>query len=93
MHLMLQQPRPDDYVVATGEMHSVREFCELAFGEVGLDYRDFVRIDDALRRPAEVDLLVGDAAKARSVLGWQPTYSFRELVSEMVDFDLKDLQS
>ena len=93
MHLMLQQPRPDDYVVATGEMHSVREFCELSFGEVGLDYRDFVRVDDALRRPAEVDLLVGDAAKARTVLGWQPTYSFRELVSEMIDCDLRALRS
>ncbi|HTT79712.1 MAG TPA: GDP-mannose 4,6-dehydratase [Stellaceae bacterium] len=93
MHLMLQQPRADDYVVATGEMHSVREFCELAFGEVGLDYRDFVCIDEALRRPAEVDLLVGDATKARTILGWQPTCSFRELVSIMVHADLQALQS
>ena len=65
MHLMLQQPEADDYVVATGETHSVREFCELAFGEVGLDYRDFVRKDEAVYRPAEVDLLIGDASKAR----------------------------
>lgn len=89
MHLMLQQPEPDDYVVATGETHSVREFCELAFGEVGLDYRDFVKIDERFQRPAEVDLLIGDASKARKELGWSPRYSFTELVKEMVRSDLE----
>jgi GDPmannose 4,6-dehydratase len=89
MHLMLQQPEPDDYVVATGETHSVREFCELAFGEVGLDYRDYVKTDERYYRPAEVDLLIGDATKARRVLGWQPRYTFRELVKEMVEADLE----
>ncbi len=93
MHSMLQQPKPDDYVVATGEMHSVREFCELAFTEVGLDYRDFIRVDSALIRPAEVDLLVGCATKARTVLGWHPTYTFRQMVSEMVHCDLESLKS
>jgi GDPmannose 4,6-dehydratase len=92
MHLMLQQPEPDDYVVASGETHSVGEFCELAFAEVGLDYRDFVKLDPALLRPAEVDLLVGDAAKARRVLGWKPTYTFRDLVAEMVRCDRDALQ-
>jgi len=89
MHLMLQQESPDDYVVATGETHTVREFCELAFGEVGLDYREYVRIDDRLLRPAEVDLLVGDATKAKRELGWESQYSFPELVSEMVQADLQ----
>ena len=91
MHLMLQQEEPDDYVVSTGESHSVREFCELAFAEVGLDYRDYVVVDERFRRPAEVDLLVGDSAKARRVLGWQPTSTFGELVSEMVRADLEHL--
>ena len=89
MHMMLQQPEPDDYVVATGETHSVREFCELAFGEVGLDYRDYVTTDERYYRPAEVDLLIGDATKARQVLGWQPRYTFHELVKEMVEADLE----
>jgi GDPmannose 4,6-dehydratase len=89
MRLMLQQNEPDDYVVATGETHTVREFCELAFGEVGLDYRDFVKVDERFYRPAEVDLLIGDATKARKVLGWQPQYKFEELVKEMVECDLK----
>jgi GDPmannose 4,6-dehydratase len=92
MHLMLQQPEPDDYVVATGEMHSVREFCELAFGEVGLDYRDFVRVDPAFLRPAEVDLLVGNASRAHTILGWRPTYTFQRLVSEMVHADIEALK-
>jgi len=70
MHLMLQQPEPDDYVVATGETHTVREFCERAFGKVGLDYREYVKVDEQFYRPAEVDLLMGDATKARRVLGW-----------------------
>jgi GDPmannose 4,6-dehydratase len=92
MYLMLQQPQPGDYVVATGETHSVREFCDLAFGEVGLDYRKFVREDPQLFRPAEVDLLVGDASHARETLGWRPTYTFRQLVSEMVANDLAQLE-
>lgn len=91
MHLMLQQPEPGDYVIATGETHSVREFCELAFSEVGLDYRDFVRTDSSFFRPAEVDLLLGDAAKAQRELGWQPTYSFPALVAEMVHSDLDSI--
>ncbi|HEX4948620.1 MAG TPA: GDP-mannose 4,6-dehydratase [Blastocatellia bacterium] len=89
MYLMLQQTEPDDYVVATGETHSVREFCELAFSQAGLDYRDFVKVDETFYRPAEVDLLVGDATKARQVLGWSPQYSFQDLVSEMVQSDLE----
>ncbi len=87
MHLMLQQPTPDDYVVATGETHSVREFCESAFAEVGLDYRDFVKQDEAVYRPAEVDLLVGDASKAQQQLGWRPDVRFHALVREMVQAD------
>jgi GDPmannose 4,6-dehydratase len=89
MHMMLQQPQADDYVIATGETHSVRELCEVAFAEVELDYKEFVRIDERFYRPAEVDLLVGDASKAKRVLGWEPTYTFRELVREMVREDLK----
>lgn len=93
MHLMLQQSSPDDYVVATGETHSVRELCEVAFSEVGLDYRKYVRTDDALYRPAEVDLLVGDAAKVRSRLQWAPKVNFVELVKEMIHSDLMALSS
>jgi GDPmannose 4,6-dehydratase len=92
MHLMLQQPEPGDYVVATGETHSVREFCELAFSEAGLDYREFVRQDPQFYRPAEVDLLVGDATRARNILGWQPTYTFRQLVRDMVANDMALLE-
>ncbi len=88
MHLMLQQPGPDDYVIATGETHTVGEFCERAFARVGLDYRDYVRIDKQFYRPAEVDLLVGDASKARRVLGWTPARNFAQLVDEMVDADV-----
>ena len=91
MHLMLQQPEPDDYVIATGETHSVREFCELAFEEVGLDYRDYVRKDENVFRPAEVDLLVGDASRAHSVLKWEPTVTFTELVKQMVQADIERL--
>jgi GDPmannose 4,6-dehydratase len=91
MHAMLQQPVPDDYVVATGEAHSVREFCELAFAEVRLDYRDYIKVDDRYYRPAEVDLLIGDASKARSILGWKPTYAFPDLVAEMVRSDLEQV--
>jgi GDPmannose 4,6-dehydratase len=89
MHLMLQQPEADDYVVATGETHTVREFCERAFGKVGLDYQDYVKTDEKFVRPAEVDLLMGDAAKARRVLGWQQGHTFPQLVAEMVESDLE----
>ncbi len=92
MHMMLQQPEPDDYVISTGETHSVREFCELAFAEVQLDYRDFVKIDDAFYRPAEVDLLIGDSSKAHRILSWEPKYTFRDLVAEMVQSDLANIQ-
>lgn len=91
MHSMLQQREPDDYVIATGETHSVREFCALAFGEADLDYRDYVKVDERFYRPAEVDLLQGDSAKARRVLGWAPSYSFNQLVREMVQADLMSL--
>lgn len=93
MYLMLQQPEADDYVVATGETHSVREFCELAFSEAGLDYRDHVRISEAVYRPAEVDLLIGDSSKARKALGWEPTVTFSSLVKEMVLADMELLSS
>ena len=89
MHLMLQQPEPDDYVIATGETHSVREFCELAFSVAGLDFEKYVKTDERYYRPAEVDLLVGDSSKARRVLGWAPRYSFSEMVREMVESDLR----
>jgi GDPmannose 4,6-dehydratase len=85
MHLMLQQDEPDDYVVATGQMHSVREFCELAFGMLGLDWRQYVVADPRLHRPAEVDLLLGDATKAREKLGWSPRVGFEQLVRMMVE--------
>jgi GDPmannose 4,6-dehydratase len=92
MWLMLQQDRPDDYVVATGETHSVREFCELAFDRVGLDWEKYVVVDDRFFRPAEVDLLVGDSSKARKVLGWEPRTSFEGLVHLMVDADVALLE-
>lgn len=92
MWLMLQAETPDDYVIATGETHSVREFCELAFAEVNLDYRDFVVIDERFYRPAEVDLLIGDASKARQALGWEPKISLRDLVREMVREDVRTYQ-
>lgn len=88
MWLMLQQDEPQDYVVATGETHSVREFCEVAFGHVGLDYQNHVVIDEAFYRPAEVDLLVGDPAKAAQNLGWTPSVGFEDLVTMMVDADM-----
>jgi GDPmannose 4,6-dehydratase len=88
MWLMLQQDKPDDYVVATNETHSVREFCELAFGLVGLDWKAHVRHDARYERPAEVDLLIGDPAKAARQLGWKPRVRFKELVKIMVDHDL-----
>jgi len=89
MWLMIQRPEPDDYVIATGQTHSVRELCEVAFGHVGLDWRDHVVVDERFLRPAEVDQLVGDATKAREKLGWEPTVSFEELIQMMVDADLK----
>lgn len=88
MHLMLQQSEPDDYVVATGETHTVREFCERAFGEAGLDYEQYVKIDERFLRPAEVDLLIGDASKAKRELGWEPEYTFAGMIKEMVETDL-----
>ena len=91
MHAILQHSEPSDFVVATGETHSVREFCELAFREVGLDYREFVIEDPRFYRPAEVDLLVGDATRAHQILGWKPSYTFRQLVKEMVEYDVQNL--
>jgi len=88
MWLMLQQPKPDDYVVATGRAVSVREFCRMAFEQVGLNYQDHVRIQNSLMRPAEVDRLLGDAAKARRVLGWEAKISLEAMIAEMVDADL-----
>lgn len=89
MWLMLQQDEPDDYVVATGETHSVQELVEIAFRHVGLDWRDYVVVDEKYVRPAEVDLLIGDASKAREKLGWRQEVSFEELVRMMVDSDLE----
>jgi len=92
MWLMLQQDEPDDYVIATGKTHSVRELCEVAFGYAGLDYRDYVVVDSRFFRPAEVDLLVGDPAKAKAKLGWEQTISFEDLIHMMVDSDLEAVQ-
>jgi len=92
MWLMLQQEEPDDYVVATGVPHSVRELCDLAFGHLGLDWRDHVVVDPKLLRPADVDFLVGDATKAREKLGWEPTVTFEGLIKMMVDADLEQLR-
>ena len=92
MHLMLQQTEPDDFVIATGVTHTVRDLCELAFSEVGLDYQDYIQIDQKHYRPAEVDQLIGDASKARKVLDWKPTYTFEQLIKEMVQEDLRTLR-
>lgn len=89
MHLMLQQPSPDDYVVATGQTHSVREFCETAFAEAGLDYRDYVKCDELVFRPAEVDQLIGDPSRSKAVLKWKTTVDFEGLIKEMVLADLE----
>ena len=89
MWLMLQQDKPQDFVVATGETHSVQEFCELAFGHVGRAWQDHVVQDERFMRPAEVDLLIGDPARARSTLGWRPKTRFEDLVTMMVDADLE----
>jgi GDPmannose 4,6-dehydratase len=88
MWLMLQQDQPDDYVIATGIVHSVREMCRIAFARVGLDYERYVRADPALLRPAEIDHLRGDATKARTVLGWEPSVGFEDLINMMVDADV-----
>ncbi len=92
MWLMLQQDEPDDFVVCTGETHSVREFCELAFGRLNLNWQDYVVVDEAFLRPAEVDLLVGDSSKAAERLGWKPQTGFADLVEIMVDADLALLE-
>jgi GDPmannose 4,6-dehydratase len=89
MWLMMQAEEPDDYVIATGETHSVREFLEETFGYLGLDWEQYVEIDPRYFRPAEVDLLLGDPTKARTVLGWRPKVSFKELVRIMVDGDMR----
>jgi GDPmannose 4,6-dehydratase len=93
MWLMLQQEAPDDYVIASGHVHTVRDFCEAAFAHVGLDYRDFVVIDPGLFRPVDVTVLYGDPSKAKRVLGWEPKVGFSQLVDMMVDADLESLQS
>ena len=89
MWLMLQQKKPDDFVIGTGETHSVREFCKIAFRRAGLDYRKHVKIDKKFYRPAEVHLLLGDPAKAKKKLKWEPKVSFKELIHMMVDYDLE----
>jgi GDPmannose 4,6-dehydratase len=93
MWLMLQQDRADDFVIATGISHSVRELIEIAFSRADLDWRKYVRADPALVRPAEVDHLLGDASKARAQLGWKPTVDFKALVELMVDADLRRLEA
>jgi GDPmannose 4,6-dehydratase len=92
MWLMLQQDKPDDYVIATGVKHSVRQLAELAFGHAGLDWREHVEVDPAFLRPAEINTLRGDSAKARAALGWQPTVSFEKMVRMMVDADIERVQ-
>jgi GDPmannose 4,6-dehydratase len=93
MWLMLQRPQAQDYVIGTGETHSVRELVELAFGHVGLDYRQYVVSDPRFHRPAEVDLLLADPSKARKELGWKTWVSFTELVAMMVDADMTRLSA
>lgn len=93
MWLMLQQDEPDDYVIATGETHSVRRLCEVAFTYLGLNYEDYVVVDERFYRPAEVDLLIGDASKARLKLGWEPQVNFESLIAMMVEADLEALRN
>jgi GDPmannose 4,6-dehydratase len=93
MWMMLQQDTPDDYVVATGEAHSVQELVELAFGRVGLDWQKHVGVDERFLRPAEVDHLIGDPAKAKKQLGWEPSVDFKGLVNMMVDADIARIKS
>ena len=90
MWLMLQQDKAEDYVIATGETHSVREFLDEAFGLVGLDWKKYVEIDPRYYRPAEVDLLLGNPAKAKEKLGWKPKTTFKELVKIMLEYDLNN---
>ena len=90
---MLQQDKPDDYVIATGEAHSVREFLDEAFGYLKLNWQDYVKIDARYFRPTEVDLLVGDATKARTKLSWKPEIGFKELVHLMVDHEMKESEN
>ncbi len=89
MHLMLNQDKPDDYVIATGETHTIREMCEVAFSAVGLNYEDYVKIDPRFFRPAEVEVLLGDPTKAKKQLGWKPEVSFKQLIEMMVLSDMK----
>ncbi len=93
MWLMLQQEKPDDYVIATNETHSIREFLDLAFQHVNLDWHEYVEFDERYLRPAEVELLIGDSTKARKQLGWEPSVTFKELVQLMVDSDIKALEA
>ncbi len=93
MYLILQQPKPDDFVIGTGTAHSVRELCEIAFSHVGLEWKRYVKVDRKLFRPAEVDYLVADASKAKRVLGWKPRVNFEQLVHMMVDADLERLRA
>jgi GDPmannose 4,6-dehydratase len=93
MWLMLQQDTADDYVIATGVSHSVRQLVEAAFGHAGLDWQKYVRVDPAFLRPAEVDHLIGDSSKARRVLGWEPKVSFEKLIAMMVDADVARLSA
>jgi GDPmannose 4,6-dehydratase len=93
MWMMLQHDEPDTFVIGTGETHAVRELCEIAFGHLDLDYKEYVVQDERFYRPAEVDLLISDPSKARSVLGWEPAVSFKELIMMMVDADVKRLSS
>ncbi len=92
MHLMLQQNQPEDYVVATGRTHSIRRLCEVAFACVDLDWQRYVYVDEAFLRPADVDLLIGDASKAKQKLGWQPSITFEEMIQKMVEADLAALK-
>jgi GDPmannose 4,6-dehydratase len=92
MWLMLQQEKPDDYVIATGQTHSVRDFCKAAFGYYGMDYEQYVVVDPKFFRPTDVNLLIGDATKAKEVLGWEPKTSFKDLVHQMIESDYEDLR-
>jgi len=89
MWLILQQDKPDDYVIATGESHSVKEFVEMVFQKLGLDYKEYIEIDEKYFRPSEVDVLKGDASKARKELGWSPKVKFKQLIEMMVESDLE----
>jgi GDPmannose 4,6-dehydratase len=93
MWLMLQQETPDDYVIATGETHTIRDLLDVAFGHFGLDWHSYVSVDPKYYRPTEVDILQGDASKAKRVLGWEPKIRFKELIKEMVDSDFCEVQN